>query len=98
MVFSTYALRKDNVSIFEALMLLAFGCAWPASIYKSVKSRSTKGKSLPFLVIIWTGYVSGVLHKILFSYDYVIFLYILNLLMVSVDMSLYFRNRKLETA
>ncbi len=86
------------MSIFEALMIFAFGCAWPTSIYKSLKSKSTKGKSLPFLIIIWTGYVSGVLHKLVYSMDIVIIFYILNLIMVSVDAALYFRNRKLEKA
>ncbi len=84
------------MSIFEALMIFAFGCAWPASIYKSLKSRSTKGKSLPFLIIIWLGYISGVLHKIIFSMDIVIIFYILNLLMVSIDVGLYFRNKRWE--
>ena len=84
------------MSIFEAIMIFAFGCAWPTSIYKSIKSKSTKGKSLSFLFIIWIGYISGVLHKIIYSYDFVIFFYILNLLMVSVDIVLYFRNSRLE--
>jgi len=84
------------VSIFEALMLLAFGFAWPTSIYKSLKSKSTKGKSLSFLFIIWLGYISGMLHKIFYSFDFVIFLYLINLLMVSVDIFLYFRNKKIE--
>ena len=86
------------MSIFEALMVVAFGCAWPTSIYKSLRSKSTKGKSLPFLIIIWLGYISGVLHKVIYSMDTVIVFYILNLLMVSVDVALYFRNRKIETA
>ncbi|OQY33193.1 MAG: hypothetical protein B6241_08815 [Spirochaetaceae bacterium 4572_59] len=84
------------MSIFEALMLLAFGFAWPTSIYKSLKSKSTKGKSLSFLFIIWLGYISGMLHKIFYSFDFVIFLYLINLLMVSVDIFLYFRNKKIE--
>ncbi len=84
------------MSLFEALMLMAFGFAWPTSIYKSIRSRSTKGKSLSFLIIIWLGYVSGMLHKILYSFDFVIYLYILNFLMVSIDIALYCRNRKLE--
>ncbi|MDC7245689.1 MAG: hypothetical protein PQJ47_07235 [Sphaerochaetaceae bacterium] len=86
------------MSIFEALMLLAFGCAWPASIYTSLTSKSTEGKSLPFLIIIALGYVSGITHKILYSLDFVILLYTLNLLMVLFDLLLYARNRKREKA
>lgn len=84
------------MSIFEALMLVAFGFAWPTSIYKSLKSKSIKGKSISFLLIVWLGYVSGILHKIFYSYDFIIFLYLINMLMVSVDIFLYFRNKKIE--
>lgn len=82
------------MSIFEALMLICFGAAWPISIYKSYKSRTNSGKSLHFLIIIFIGYVSGVAHKFIYSFDYVIFLYILNGLMVLTDIGLYFRNKK----
>ncbi len=84
------------MSIFEALMILSFGAAWPASIYRSYTSRSTKGKSLAFLIIIWIGYLSGILHKVFYTYDIIIVLYMLNLIMVSADLVLYFRNKKLE--
>ena len=85
-------------SIFEIIMLLCFGAAWPLSIYKSYTSRQNAGKSLGFLIVIWAGYLSGTLHKILYSFDYVIFLYILNGLMVLTDIVLYLRNRRLQTA
>jgi len=85
------------MSIFEALMLLAFGCAWPASIYTSLRSHSTKGKSLPFMIIIALGYVSGMLHKLLYSLDFIIILYALNFLMVGIDLILYVRNKRIES-
>lgn len=83
------------MSIFEALMLLSFGAAWPFSIYKSYVSRSVEGKSAFFLLIIILGYVAGILHKLFYQYDPVIYLYILNLLMVSTDFLLYLRNSRL---
>jgi hypothetical protein len=86
------------MSIFEAVMVISFGAAWPASIYRSYTSRSTKGKSPVFLIIICIGYMSGILHKIFFVYDVVIVLYILNLIMVSTDLGIYVRNRKIELA
>ncbi len=85
-----------NLSIFEAVMLICFGAAWPLNIYKSVKSRKTGGKSLPFLFVINLGYISGIIHKVFFSFDLVIYLYILNFVMVSIDIALYFRNKRLE--
>jgi hypothetical protein len=81
------------VSVFEITMLVCFGAAWPVSIYKSLRTRSVAGKSLFFLLIVFVGYVAGILHKILFHYDLVIFLYGLNALMVAIDIVLYLRNR-----
>lgn len=83
------------MSPFEILMLVCFGAAWPFSIYRSWKSRSASGKSVAFLWIVLIGYLSGVAHKVLFNYDGVIFFYALNALLVAVDLSLYFRNRRL---
>ncbi|MGI6686301.1 MAG: hypothetical protein ACOX47_12675 [Bacillota bacterium] len=83
------------MSIFEIIMLLCFGAAWPFSIIKSYKSRVNHGKSVVFLFIIVIGYLSGIVHKLIYSYDGVIFLYILNSLMVSIDIALYYRNKRL---
>lgn len=84
--------------IFEAAMLFCFGAAWPVNIYKSLKSRSTGGKSILFLFVLETGYVFGILNKLFYDRDVVMFLYILNFLMVMVDILLFFRNRRLEKA
>lgn len=84
------------MSVFEIIMLCCFGAAWPASIYRSWKARTARGKSLLFLVVILIGYVAGVLHKIFYSYDFVIYLYALNFAMVFIDMLIWFRNRKLD--
>ncbi|OEG69111.1 hypothetical protein ATZ36_11485 [Candidatus Endomicrobiellum trichonymphae] len=80
------------MSIFEALMMIFFGVAWPFSIYKSYKSKSNNGKSLWFLLIALSGYIFGIIHKILYNYDNVIFLYIFNFIMIFVDSCLYLRN------
>lgn len=84
------------MSPFEITMLVCFGSAWPVSIYKSWTSRQTGGKSLFFLYILSMGYVAGTLHKIFFSLDPVIVLYILNFTMISIDIALYYRNRRIE--
>ncbi len=84
--------------ILEAGMLICFGFAWPVNIYKSIKSGTTKGKSVLFLFMIWAGYLLGIANKALFNYDYVMWLYILNLLMVSVDIGLFFRNKSRENS
>lgn len=84
------------MSIFEAIMLICFGAAWPFSIYKSWKSRACAGKSIIFLYIVLIGYIAGIIHKLLHSQDWIIALYSLNGLMVLMDIVLYYRNWKLS--
>lgn len=80
------------MSPFELIMLTCFGLSWPISVYKSWKTGSTTGKSILFMTAILIGYVAGILHKILFSFDFVIYIYIFNFLMVGVDVGLYWRH------
>jgi len=84
------------LSIFEIIMLLCFGFAWPFSIYKSYKSRTNSGKSVIFLYIVLAGYAAGVMHKIFYNFDLVIILYAVNGFMVFVDILLYYRNKRLS--
>ena len=83
--------------VFEIIMLACFGLSWPISVYKSLTSHSTKGKSVVFIIAIIIGYLSGIIGKILsHQITYVLVLYIINLLMVSIDLVLFFINRKRE--
>ncbi len=84
------------MSIFEIIMLVCFGAAWPSSIYKSWQSRTSKGKSLPFLCIILVGYIAGTLHKVYYNMDFVIVLYVMNGLLVFIDICFYYRNAALD--
>lgn len=86
------------MSIFEILMLVGFGLAWPFSIAKGLRTGSTGGKSLVFLLVVLFGYFAGITHKILYSRDPVIFFYILNAVMVAVDIAVFLRNKKREAA
>ncbi len=79
------------MSVFEASMLLCFGVSWPISIAKALRTRVVAGKSPVFMIIVMIGYASGIMHKLLFSRDWVIALYAINLLMVGVDLALYFK-------
>lgn len=85
-----------QMSIFEIIMLICFGAAWPFAIYRSYTSKSVAGKSPYFLLIIMMGYVAGILNKIFYNYDQVIYLYFLNMVMVFTDFMLYVRNSKLQ--
>jgi cyanate permease len=81
------------MSVFEIGMLFCFGFAWPLNIYKSIKSKSTEGKSVWFLYVIFIGYIFGIIHKLLNDFDLVIILYIINATMVLIDMLLFYRNK-----
>ena len=85
------------MQIFEFIMLVCFGLSWPISVYKSIKSKSTQGKSIVFIVAIIIGYVSGIIGKIVNNQlSYVLIIYCFNLAVVSVDLALFFINRKNE--
>ena len=87
-----------NFSIWEVLFLCCFAISWPVSIAKSLRTKIVIGKSPLFMSLIILGYIFGIIHKLLYSRDIVIWLYVFNALLVSFDLFLYFlyigRNRK----
>lgn len=80
----------NEFSVWEILMLLCFACSWPISIIKSLRTKVVLGKSPLFMIIIMTGYICGTIHKFLYNYDVVTYLYMFNFLLVSFDLGLYF--------
>jgi hypothetical protein len=92
--------------LLEALMILCFGLSWPISIRKSWVSRTAKGKSVFFEFFIWLGYIFGIARKILlyqqssgelgFLFYLAWVFYVLNILEITVDIMLYFRNVRLD--
>lgn len=86
--------------IMEIMMVVSFGASWPLNVIKSYKARTTKGKSLWFLVLIFFGYICGIISKLTApGYKwYVLFFYVLNITMVGIDLILYWRNYKLDKA
>ena len=84
--------------LFEIIMIVSFGFSWPMNVIKSYRARTTKGKSLLFLLLIAIGYVFGIIGKIIggsFKW-YVMFFYVLNLCMVLTDVGMYVRNYRLD--
>ena len=87
----------EVVAILECVMLVCFGVSWPISVYKSLKTRSTAGKSVAFTVAILVGYTAGITAKIISgNLTYVLALYLLNFAVVSFDLVIYFVNRRRE--
>ena len=91
--------------LLEALMIICFGLSWPLSIRKSWVSRTAKGKSVFFEIFIWIGYIFGIIRKIIlcvqgtgsgFLFYFGWAFYILNLLEITIDILLYFRNARLD--
>lgn len=92
--------------ILEIIMILSFGASWPMNVIKSYKVRTAKGKSVAFLCLIIIGYIAGIASK--FTNEaymaafaqkwYVLVFYFINITLVSVDLCLYFRNRRLDRA
>ena len=84
-------------SILEATMLVCFGLSWPMNVIKAVKARSAKSMSLPFILLIIFGYVAGIGAKILVNQvNYVLIVYFINLAIVTLNLMVYFRNKKLD--
>ena len=83
--------------IFEICMVICFFLSWPISIRKSWVSRTAKGKSVIFEFFLLVGYVFGVVSKLVVgNISYVMIFYIINFCAISIDVALYFRNRKLD--
>ena len=88
--------------ILEATMLIMFGISWPFNLMKSIKTKSTKGKSLLFLILVDIGYIAGITSKFfstsfVWATDWWVFaIYVINFLFVSADLAMYFINRANE--
>ena len=88
--------------VLEATMLILFGISWPFNLAKSIRTKSTKGKSLLFLVLIDLGYVAGITSKFfsttfVWETDWWVFaIYVINFLFVTADLIMYFVNKTKE--
>ncbi len=90
--------------IFEIIMIVLFGFSWPINVVHSYKARSNKGKNLAFLVLVFVGYICGIISKFvnpvfmaeISSKWYVLLFYVLNFLMVCAELLLYYRNSRID--
>ena len=83
-------------------MLVLFGISWPFNLLKSIRTKTTKGKSLLFLCLIDLGYLAGITSKFVsttfvWATDWWVFMiYIINFSFVSADLIMYFINKSRE--
>ena len=83
--------------LFEAAMLVCFGFSWPLNVMKAYKARTAKGTSLPFIILIITGYLAGISAKIINGqFNYVLVVYFFNLAIVMTNVFVYIRNKTLD--
>lgn len=83
--------------ILESVMLICFGLSWPISVAKNIKAHSAKNMSFRFNLLIIVGYIAGITAKLwTHSVNYVLAVYVLNLLIVSVNMAVYFINKQYD--
>ena len=84
-------------SVLETIMLVCFGFSWPLNVIKAYKSKTAKGMSLSFVLLVITGYIAGISAKLISGQiNYVLIAYILNLSIVSLNVIVYFRNVSLD--
>ncbi|UDQ98979.1 hypothetical protein AAEX28_02555 [Lentisphaerota bacterium WC36G] len=74
-----------NFSYFEIIMLICFGFSWPFALMKTLRTKRVEGKSFLFMYLVAIGYVAGISHKFSNDKDFVIFLYMINLILVCSD-------------
>ena len=83
--------------IFEVLMIVCFGVSWPFNIAKSWKAKTARGKSLLFEICILVGYICGIAGKFITgNVTYVLIAYVINVVMVLIDILLTLRNMALD--
>lgn len=82
------------IGIFEALMLICFGISWPIAVFKTYRVKRVEGKSLSFSFLILLGYIFGIIHKIFFNNDWVLYIYIINTFFVLLDIMLHLKYKK----
>ena len=84
-------------AIFETVMLVCFGFSWPISVVNNYRSRTAKGMSLFFILLIFLGYAAGIAAKLLSGNDsFVLAVYGINLVLVGTNLLIYFRNVRLD--
>lgn len=86
--------------VFEAVMLVCFGCSWPVLIAKTLRVRKVHGQSPVFLLLVLIGYLSGIAAKLILAGggvpSWVTLLYAFNAINVAVAIVLYFRFHQPE--
>ena len=93
----------DVAQFCEFFMLFAFGFSWPFAIARTWRSgrsgAGVAGKSPMFMIIVLCGYVGGILARLLDAEpgnDWLVWVYLVDMALVSTDLALYLHYSKPE--
>lgn len=79
----------------EFAMLFSFGFSWPFAIAKTWRSKRVDGKSPAFMAIVIFGYICGIAaHLVEGTKLWLCFVYLVDMMLVSTDLALYFHFAK----
>ena len=82
------------IEFLEMIMLICFGISWPFSVVRNIKAKTAKGMSIEFTLLIIVGYIGAKIYS--GNVGFVLFVYILNLVMVSANLVVFFINKRLD--
>jgi len=94
-----YLASLEFPELLEGAMLICFGISWPVNILKALRTRRMEGKSPGFMTLILIGYLCGMGGKFLRAGfdgrwpEPVTVLYVVNAVLVAIDLALYARYR-----
>jgi len=81
-----------TAEILEFAMLFAFGFSWPFAILRTYRAKRVDGKSPAFMIIVLVGYACGIAaHLVEGTKLWLCWVYLLDMLLVATDLTLYFR-------
>lgn len=77
--------------ILEFAMLFSFGFSWPFAIARTYRAKRVDGKSPHFMFIVIFGYLCGIsAHLVEGTKLWLCWIYLIDMLLVSTDLTLYF--------
>ncbi len=96
--FQRYQLvNRMPLALAAAAMLVCFGLSWPTNAYKAYRAGTAGGTSWQFIALITVGYLCGIGAKVVSgSLNWVLAIYLLNLVFLGANWWVYFRNRRLD--
>ena len=81
--------------ILEFAMLFAFGFSWPFAIVRTYRAKRVDGKSSAFMIIVLVGYACGIAaHLVEGTKLWLCWVYLVDMALVSTDLTLYFHYSK----